>query len=202
MPGQHLHLRHRALHQRATPQVLRQQRVDLAHLLARSEQHQRAERLNKPGHALDDLVGVPPSIARIRAHRRNDEPGVRSVVEWRLHAQELDASVDRQAGLMEEEVEGAARSQRRRHQDHAAGPVPQQVAQLVAAADRRRAHQVVARRGRAVVTLDPPGNRRLAFDVLGQHQAPGLDEVVELRREEPERRQDLGGQRPFRRCTL
>ncbi|MBK7062479.1 MAG: hypothetical protein IPH51_19225 [Rubrivivax sp.] len=136
MPGQHLHLRHRALHQGAAPQVLRQQRIDLAHLLARREQHQRTERLNETGHPLDNLVRVPPRIARIRAHRRNDEPGVRSVVEWRFHAQELDASVGRQAGLTEEEVEGAAGSQRRRHQDHAAGPVPEQLAQLVAATDR------------------------------------------------------------------
>jgi hypothetical protein len=135
MPRQHLHLRHHALHQGAAPQVLRQQRIDLAHLLARREQHQRTERLNETRHALDNLVRVPPGIARIRAHRRNDEPGVRTVVERRFHAQELDGRVDREAGLLEEEVEGAARSQRRRHQDHAAGPVPQQLAQLFAATD-------------------------------------------------------------------
>jgi hypothetical protein len=56
MPGQHLHLWHRALHQRAMPQVLREQRVDLALLLVRGEPHERAARLYEPGHALHDLV--------------------------------------------------------------------------------------------------------------------------------------------------
>ena len=65
MPGQHLHFRHRALHQggAASPPAAAHRP---AHPFARCDQHQRTERPNETG--IPTTRPVPPRIAGICAH--------------------------------------------------------------------------------------------------------------------------------------